>query len=376
MELYEAQGDAERFLMQKAEARYLPFGGAMELLPLCNMRCRMCYIRACGEAVGEKILPAEEWIRIGRQCVDAGVLYMLLTGGEPLLHPEFEKIYLALKNMGLVINLNTNGTLIDEARADFFAQNPCRKINITLYGAGPETYGRLCGYPQGFEKTVHAIRLLKERGLLVNVNLTFTRDNAADLEEMLSLCADLGVGTKPVFYMFPPLRGGEAGSFRSARLSPEEAAAGRVRQILLKDPEKSAQEKARLFLAPIKYPIPLAPYGKGFYCSAARSGFWISWQGKLLPCGMASGFEEDLKELSFSEAWGKIVERGKETETCRACQECAKRLLCPTCAAATYCETGSYAEKPDYLCRMTDAAIEIMLSYLEKEEADTYRAML
>ena len=65
----------------------------------------------------------------------AGTVFLLLTGGEPLLFPDFKTLYRRLRNLGMILTINTNGTLLDEAWADFFATYPPRRINITLYGA-------------------------------------------------------------------------------------------------------------------------------------------------------------------------------------------------------------------------------------------------
>lgn len=89
----------------------------------------------------------EEWIDLAKQMADAGVLFLLLTGGEPLLFPGFKKLYMELKNLGMILTINTNGTLIDEEWADFFAKNRPRRINITLYGSDDTAYETLCHYP-------------------------------------------------------------------------------------------------------------------------------------------------------------------------------------------------------------------------------------
>ena len=71
------------------------------------------------------------------------ILFLLLTGGEPLLFPDFKTLYRRLRNLGMILTINTNGTLLDEAWADFFATYPPRRINITLYGADAASYDRL-----------------------------------------------------------------------------------------------------------------------------------------------------------------------------------------------------------------------------------------
>lgn len=146
----------ERSFLQKARQQHIPITGALELLPLCNMNCDMCYVRLSRsemECQGQ-LRTVDEWILLAQQMQKAGTLFLLLTGGEPLLFPDFKTLYLELRNMGMILTINTNGTLLGESWADFFAEYRPRRINITLYGADAASYNRLCHYPQGFDQTV------------------------------------------------------------------------------------------------------------------------------------------------------------------------------------------------------------------------------
>ena len=85
----------ERALLQRAAMKQQPINGSLELLPLCNMSCDMCYIRMNRSEMEKKggLRTADEWISLGREMQKAGVLFLLLTGGEPLLFPDFKRLY-------------------------------------------------------------------------------------------------------------------------------------------------------------------------------------------------------------------------------------------------------------------------------------------
>ena len=126
----------ERRLFQIAAEKRIPLYGVLELLPLCNMNCDMCYVRLDKtemEAQG-KLRTADEWLALAKQMKKAGTLFLLLTGGEPLLYPDFRRLYLELRRMGMTVNINTNGTLIDEEWAEFFRKNKPRRINQCTVG--------------------------------------------------------------------------------------------------------------------------------------------------------------------------------------------------------------------------------------------------
>ena len=154
MELLDNPTTLERMLLDRAKCARTPANGSIELLPLCNMNCDMCYVRLSRremESQGRLRTP-EEWLEIGRQMKEAGVLFLLLTGGEPFLYPEFRKVYLGLRQMGMILTINTNGTLIDEDLAAFFGKYKPRRVNITLYGADDGPMSACAIIPEGTQR--------------------------------------------------------------------------------------------------------------------------------------------------------------------------------------------------------------------------------
>ena len=111
-----SQPQLRRFLYQKAAKNKIPISGTFELTPRCNMNCRMCYIRMSEEEmrVRGREYTASEWIEMGKICREQGMLFLLLTGGEPFLRADFKEIYLELSKMGFVISINSNATMITD----------------------------------------------------------------------------------------------------------------------------------------------------------------------------------------------------------------------------------------------------------------------
>ena len=89
----------ERRLIQDAAQKRIPINGSIELLPLCNMRCDMCYVRMDRQEMESKgrLRTAEEWLEVARQMRDAGTLFLLLTGGEPLVRHGCTQLVKKLK---------------------------------------------------------------------------------------------------------------------------------------------------------------------------------------------------------------------------------------------------------------------------------------
>ena len=103
-----------------------PLVSAFEISPICNFRCRMCYVRRTPEQVRKRggLLPAEWWLETARQARAEGLLYPLLTGGEPFLYPGIQKLLSELSRMGMLVTMNTNGSLIDEAVIEWLQETP------------------------------------------------------------------------------------------------------------------------------------------------------------------------------------------------------------------------------------------------------------
>lgn len=153
------------YLHMKAGKNGIPLSGTFELSPVCNMQCKMCYVRMTLREIrdsGKRLRTLDEWISLGREAQRQGMLMLLLTGGEPFFWPDFRELYQELKKLGLVITINSNGTLINEKTVEWLKKDPPMRLNITLYGASDHTYESLCGNPRGYTQTIRAIRLLKE----------------------------------------------------------------------------------------------------------------------------------------------------------------------------------------------------------------------
>ena len=98
-----------RYLHRKGARLGLPISGTFELTARCNFDCPMCYVHLKQEDIDAqgKELTAAQWIEMARQAKDAGMVFVLLTGGEPLLRPDFEEIYVSLIQMGLMVTISS-----------------------------------------------------------------------------------------------------------------------------------------------------------------------------------------------------------------------------------------------------------------------------
>lgn len=343
------------YLYRKATAAGIPLSGTFELTPLCNMDCKMCYVRLSPQAQ-EQIAPlaeGERWLQLARQASDGGMLYLLLTGGEPFLHPQIRQILEGLHQMGLLVSINSNGTLIDEATVRWLKNCPPVRLNISLYGASDETYARLCGNPQGFTQTCRAIDLLRNAGLPVKLNCSLTPHNAKDLPQMAAFAREKGLVLQVATYMFPPVRkDGTVG--HNDRFSPEDAAYYMAyADYLTLGKERFLSQEGQL---PQRAEPDTVCERDGVRCRAGKCSFWVTWQGKLLPCGMfPEGAAPNVFDMPFPAAWQTVKEDVCKIQLPAQCAACNIKDTCHACAAMVITESGCFDQVPQYRCHMMGA---------------------
>lgn len=344
----------KQFLCTKAAHLHIPVSGAFELTPRCNLSCSMCYVRMTPEEMAPigRERTTKEWLDIGRDAVKEGLAFLLLTGGEPMLRPDFAEIYLGLTQMGLSISINSNGCLIGEKIRALFRQYPPALINITLYGTSRESYGGLCGVPGAYDQVVDNILWLKSQGITVNLNSTITPSNLNDLESIYEFARQHNLPMRPTLYAFPPVRRSNKAEF--SRLDAETVGKLIAKDMLLQNGPETIQDMVSKFgTAEAVSPGCGMEQGERMACFAGRSQFWISWDGSMTACGMLCEPIAKPFEIGFRAAWDEIVKKTAAITLCPDCTDCQHKGICTICAAVTSAETGRFDGKPEYMCAVT-----------------------
>ncbi len=155
------------------------------LIRRCNLACMHCYsISADVDFRGE--LSTREVLAVMDDLKAFGVPALILSGGEPLLRPDIFEIAAHAKSLGFYLALSTNGTLIDMPMALRVRDAGFHYVGISLDGL-QATHDRFRKKANAFDKSLGALRLLRDMGVKVGVRFTLTQDNAADFEPLLDL---------------------------------------------------------------------------------------------------------------------------------------------------------------------------------------------
>ncbi len=356
------------YLHSKAYAAGVPVSATFELTARCNFNCKMCYVHLQDSTqckTEEK--SAEWWIELGKKAAEQGVVFLLITGGEPLLREDFKEIYTELSKLGFIISINTNGYLINDEIIEVFKKNPPTRVNVSLYGASAETYENVTGVP-AFSRVIENVIKLRDMGIDIRFNGTFTALNAHDAEMIYNISRELNVHMKGTQYMFPQVLVGSKPGENPCRLTPEAAAQKRVEWLKYNHTPEEFQKRLKAVMEGVDA-FNLSTddeCGEGkIRCRAGKSSAWINYRGEMCFCGVA-GHPFSIDKLGFKGAWEKVREFSASIRTPAKCEACKYRNICCVCAAACYTETGDFSTVPDYVCCMTESIAQIMKNELER----------
>jgi radical SAM protein with 4Fe4S-binding SPASM domain len=338
-------GEFSEWLHRKVGNQHIPISGSLEVTLRCNLRCQHCYIP--GERRlnrKERELSLGEIQRILDEITDAGCLWLLLTGGEPLLRRDFLDIYTYAKRRGLILTIFTNGTLVTRRIADYLAEWRPFRIEITLYGATQETYERVTGVPGSYARCRRGIDLLLEHNLPLGLKTMVMTLNYTELDQMRALAASLGVAFRFDPILNPALDGSARPTY--LRITPEEIVAI----------EKADPDRARRWPESIREKLMKKIQGRQlFLCSAGKNSYHIDAAGRLCMCISARKPFYDLNSGNFIEGWEQFLPEitSRQYSDRYGCVGCSLRIICAQCPALSELEYNDAEQRVEYLCQLT-----------------------
>lgn len=339
-------------ILPKARAERIPLSGQFEITPRCNLACKMCYVANPGNDESEELSTAE-WIRLAEEARKAGMITLLLTGGEVFMRRDFRDIYTALKQMGFLIRIYTNGTLITSETAAWLGGMKPFQMEVTLYGASAETYGKVTGHPEAFSKAIHGIDCLLSEGVPLKLRTTVVRDNCQDFEAIAGIAGDRQLKLGIVNYIMPA-RKNTGRKAELHRLSPQEQIAYKTK-VIKYFIGKNEGGRQRIDDEEFIYdPHAVSPGEKvnAYRCSAGETSFSINWKGEMAPCSSIDETGFYPLKSGFPTAWAQVRDFCETTPICEECANCATLDKCLACPARLKLETGCYDKPASYLCQL------------------------
>ena len=323
----------------------------IEVTTQCNYGCLHCSTRPKTAAACSTV-DTDRLMEIVLEACDLGCRDFLLTGGEPLTWPDFERFYMHLQEIeGVEVRVNSNGSLISEGIAQFLAKRPPVNMHISIYGWDACSYEGIvnrAGVYTSFQEGVGHLRRHKIPFLFLVPGIRQLVENRGRVED-----AVLRMGGRKVVWGYmlsshvDPTALELNERIRALRLDPAEAAAATLRE------RGGLEKQLRLLRNPKDRDFRYL-----FSCLRKYPQFVVDAQMNLLPCitlrnpsymfslrdaSLASGlrFIEKLSCLPFENP--HVFDR---------CTNCEIRGICKQCPANSYIENGNAEGVAEYYCKV------------------------
>ena len=299
----------------------------------CNANCKHC----SSKVASKEDISTEKIIETLEDLKNCGVFNLALSGGEPLLHPDFDLIASTAVKLGFSVGVGTNGKIIDDVYAKKLKDMKLSRVQISLDGSTAKTHDKFRGINGMFDEAIEAIRILVKSGINTNVCMTPTKENFKELEQVIDLAYKMGVRGFNLSQFVPMNKEMENLDLSNAEWKEVMELWYRKKVEYKKQMNFTAHE-AQLILVDSAYKSM-----KGFIgCQAGIGNGCILSDGTVLPCVMLNLSLGNVKDKPFHKIW-------EESENVRAlrdrthlqgkCGNCKNILKCGGCRAVAYNKT-------------------------------------
>ena len=320
---------------------FRPYTLVAELTYRCPLRCSYCS-NPVDWAKRKNELDTETWQRVFREAEDLGVVGLNLTGGEPILRKDLEKLIAGARGLDLYTNLITSGIPLSRSRLAKFREAGLNNVQVSVQDVSARESDRIAGL-ESFEKKLEVCAWVKELGMPLTLNVVLHRDNLGNVAEIVALAERLKADRLELAntqYL------GWALINRRALLPTREQLAG-ARKVAGAARKRLLGKMEVLFVTPDYY----TDYPKSCMDGWGRRFIVISPDGLVLPCHAAHTLPgltfDNVRAHSLAEIWsgsaGFNAFRG-ETWMPEPCRSCDKRAVdFGGCRCQAYHLTGNAA---------------------------------
>jgi len=343
----------------KAIEKLIPFAVTFETTYDCNERCIHCYMDR-----NQSALSLVEIKRILNEIAVEGCLFVSFTGGEFFCRRDALDIVEYASNLHFVIDILSNGTLINQNIAKMLAQHSVRRVQISLYGAIPETHDSVTCLPGSFRKTIRGIEFLIEAGVKVEIAFPLMGINFHERYAVKKFVESLGCLMLPSPIITARNNGLQDTFF--LRLSDEQL------RDFFKDKELSALYAGRKPFQDHKFYLGFSSLLEAAPCYSGFNSCAITPSGKVLPCNQLLYEVGDLKKNNFSEVWRNSPQlnylRNLTISKLGKCSKCKLLAFCTRCPGLAFLEGDGLLEPSPENCRITMINYSLQMKGGENDE--------
>lgn len=286
----------------------------LDLTLRCPLRCPHCYL--AGWKTDGAEMTTSEVIRVLEEARDLKVLFLLVSGGEPMLRSDFFEVLEAARRMRFCLHVKTTGQYLGRTEARRLARLAPIRVDLSIHGARAETHDRFVGMTGAFERTVAAFEALREAGVRVGIRTNLVASNVAEAREIETRFRVPGVDYRKGVAIFSRRDGTRYDRTANARACLD----------IVKRPKEGM----------------LAPDPKSPICNAAATTLYVAPDGGVYPCSLwpqrlGNGRDSGGLRAALQSAEARLIQRLRNADRVE-CMLCALRAFCPFCPGESVAE--------------------------------------
>ena len=309
----------------------------IELTTKCNFRCVHCYL---GEDKNQPIyIDKDIVIDFLIEVKKRGCIYLVFTGGEPLMHPQFIEIYKKAFEIGFIITLFTNGTTLTNDHYELFKKYKPFMVEISLYGIDEKSYKEFTMTKGSYDKVIDTINNLKKMNINIRFKTMLLKNNISYITDMEKFAENYGCEFRWDAYIIPTINN-DLSPIMNCLLDEDEIVSNITHnKILSTIIENKLKNRNQL-------------ENKLHPCGSGKNAFFLDASCNLTPCVMVRDWKYNIKDKNFDKAFEKMLEFADcempENYKCRGCENIS---FCRYCPSKFKLETGDIQPIERY-CRI------------------------
>lgn len=314
------------------EKYHIPCEFHIDLTSACTERCVHCYIPEYKNVFLDFELIKKALLEYKAM----GGLTVHLSGGECMMHPDFEKILRFCKAENINIIILSNMTLCDDKRIELLKEIDPQFVNVSLYSMDPEIHDSVTTIPGSCQKTMDAILKCKENGIHIRIATPALKENRTSFPALAEFARSNNMHLVPDTDIFPQCN--QDDSNMDHALSPAE-----LKELLAQNPEIFRKQ----YLAE-------NPAIDAKVCDIGVARICLDSQGNYYPCDGTHGLilgnvrENNLAEVWHSKKMNAL--RNLKNQDFPECAVCSNRRFCKVCPAHNFNATGDILKHAPVKC--------------------------
>lgn len=298
------------------EKKDMPLITMIEITNVCNFSCQFCYIANCNNE--KKFISLDKFKQLVDQLVAEGCILLKITGGESLLHKNFKEMYLYAKNRGLIVEIYSNGSLINKDYIELFKDYPPYRIEVSLYGFDDKLFQNITrNNKPGLSSTItDNILSLKENGIKVVCKSTINTLTVDEINTMSNWCKQNDISFYYSVDMIDSYDGNDLSRFN------------------ISDTQKIDFNIAKLHNTDLVF---VCKPKEGFSCGAIKRGCYINYNLDLFPCNSFVGNNDFCVNITdidcFKYYYEKLAKKTNQYVGMKLCNGCDAYVVCKECIA-------------------------------------------